>query len=223
MKYLKQVCIAVAILLILYGIAQLLNFLLDLTSFAGSYYLIALFRIIAALLVIFIGLRVFSIAKTVRLNNLTPFWETWRSQILGILLGSLPLIPLMSYPLPHSSPPFYPVFPLTISEFNSNPEFWLGKRVRVQGVLVGPLVFIPEAVPPYNYALYDPAMRESIGILWKNADDSLDGKNVWVIGAVKKERARGTFGIEAYFIEAEMIVRKPIEPLGKHPLYQDFQ
>jgi hypothetical protein len=226
-KYLKQVCIAVAILLVLYGIVQLLNFLLELANSPAGYRLLFLFQkifqIIAALLVIFIGFRVFSIAKTVRLTNLTLLWETWRNQILGILLGSLPLIPLMLYPLPNLSPPFYSVIPLTISEFNSNPEFWLWKRVRVQGVLVGPLAFIPEAVPPYNYALYDPVMRESMGILWKNPDGSLDGKNVWVIGVVKKERAPGVFGKEAYFIEAEMIVRKPIELLGKHPLCQDFQ
>lgn len=213
MKYLKQVSIAVAILLVLYGIAQLLNFLFDLANFPGAYYLLALFQIIAAVLFIFIGFRVYSVAKTIKSANLANLWEMGRNQIHALLLGSLALLPLMLYPLLSSGPPFYQAFPSTISELSSNPMFWLGKRVRVRGLLIGPLVYIPEAVPPYNFALYDPESKESFGILWKDHDYSLSNKNVWVIGIVKRERAPGVFGIEAYFIEAEVIVPKPMEPL----------
>jgi hypothetical protein len=50
MKYLKQIAVAVALLLVLYGIVQLLNFLFDLANFPGVYYLLAFFQIIALFL-----------------------------------------------------------------------------------------------------------------------------------------------------------------------------
>jgi len=210
-RYMKQVFIAVAILLVLYGIAQLLNFLLDLSNFPSGYYLFLLFQIIVAVLAIFIGFRVYSLARTIKLTNLTKIWQAERFQILTLLLGSLPLLPLMLYPLPHSSLPFNQAIALTFSDIYSNPGFWLGKRVRLEGILVGPLTYYPEAVPPYNCMLYDPDLQETIGIRWKNPDYGLDGKNVWVIGVLKKERAPSSFGIEADFIEAEIIVPKPKE------------
>jgi hypothetical protein len=122
--------------------------------------------------------------------------EVKRNQIFALILGSLAFLPLLFYPL--FALPFNQGFPVTISELNSNPMFWLGKRVRVQGLLVGPLVYIPEAVPPYNYALYDTQTKESFGILWKDDGRHLSDKNVWVMGIVKRERGPGTFGIEAY-------------------------
>jgi len=102
-------------------------------------------------------------------------------------------------------PPFYRVVPLTISELKSSPDFWIGKRVLVQGVLTGPLIFIPEDVPPYNYVLQDPDTEETIGILWTGHDISLNKKNVTVIGVLRLGYTHPFSARTVYYIEAETI------------------
>lgn len=103
MKYLKQICVAVAILLVFYGVVHLLNFLSDLANIPISYYLWILFQIIVAILIIFVGFRIYSVAKTIKLTNVTQLWKEARSQILVLLLGCLTFLPLALYPLPASS------------------------------------------------------------------------------------------------------------------------
>lgn len=63
----------------------------------------------------------------------------------------------------------------SITEINSNPSAWVNRKVVVEGKLVGPLGYIPETTPPWNYELY--GLNETvetvgkpetvhIGILW---------------------------------------------------------
>lgn len=103
LRYLKQVCFAVALLLILYGVIQLLNFLLDMAKAYVGYYLWLSFHVLAALVIIFIGFRIYSIAKTIKTSNLTISVGDFRPQLLGLLLSCLALLPAILYPLPASS------------------------------------------------------------------------------------------------------------------------
>lgn len=103
MKYLKQVCVAIATLLVLYGIVQLLNFLSDLANVHMSYYLWLAFHVIAAVLIIFIGFRVYSVAKTIRVTHLIRLWREAHPQFLVPLLGCAVLLPFILYPLPAST------------------------------------------------------------------------------------------------------------------------
>lgn len=103
MKYLRQICIAVAALLVLYGVLYLLTFLSDFTNVTVSYHLWIFFQIIAATLIIFIGLRVYSVARTVRQINLGQFWHEARPHLLALLLGCVTLLPIALYPLPSSN------------------------------------------------------------------------------------------------------------------------
>jgi cytochrome c-type biogenesis protein CcmE len=112
-------------------------------------------------------------------------------------------------------PPFYRVVQSTISEVNSNPGFWVGKRVRVGGLLTGPLLYIPEEVLPYNYRLYDSNKAEAIGVLWKD-HYSDENQTVWVVGVVKTEHASslwpGQYGKDESFIDAETVTPKLAQP-----------
>ena len=103
MKYLKQICVAVAILLILYGVLQLLNYLSDLANIYVSYYLWIAFQIIIAVLIIFIGFRIYSVAKTITATNVVQLWREARPQFSVILLGCLTLLPVTLFPLPGSN------------------------------------------------------------------------------------------------------------------------
>jgi hypothetical protein len=99
MKCLKQICIAVAALLIFYGVLHLLNFLSDFTNVAVSYYLWIFFQIVIAFLVIFIGLRVYSVARTIRQISLGQLWLAARPHLLVLLLGCITILPITLYPL----------------------------------------------------------------------------------------------------------------------------
>jgi len=112
MKYLKQICYAVAVLLVLFGIVQMLNFLSDLANIYVSYYLWIAFQIVAAILIIFIGFRVYSIAKTIKATNLTQLWREMRPQFLGLTLGCSVLLTVTLYPLPASSSIYPQIFQL---------------------------------------------------------------------------------------------------------------
>jgi len=103
LRYLKHVCFAVAVLLVLYGIIQLLNFLSDLAGIYVSYYLWLSFHVIAAILIIFIGFRVYSMSKTIKVTQLASFWAGFRPHLLVLLLSCLAIFPVILYPLPASS------------------------------------------------------------------------------------------------------------------------
>ena len=113
-EYLKQVCFAVAILLVLYGIVQVLNFLSDLANIYVSYYLWIAFQIIVAILIIFIGFRVYSIAKTIKTTNITELWRRAQPSFLVLLLAGSALLSVTLFPLPASYfvclQPFRPYF-----------------------------------------------------------------------------------------------------------------
>jgi len=94
----------------------------------------------------------------------------------------------------------------SISGICSNPESWVETRVRVQGVLKGPFLFIPEEVPPYYYMLEEPQTGKHIGITWKDANLhpwELENQNVTVIGIVKKGFTIPLIARTVYYIEAE--------------------
>lgn len=95
----------------------------------------------------------------------------------------------------------------SISGICSNPEFWVGKKVCVQGILRGPYAYIPEEVPPYSYTLEEPQTGCEIGITWKEGVDfhpwEFEDQNVTVVGVVKKGSTRPFMHRTVYYIEAE--------------------
>lgn len=103
MNCVKQICIAVAALLILYGFLHVLNLLSDFANVAISYYLWIFFQIVVAFLVIFIGLRIYSIARTIRQTSLKPLWHEIRAHLLALLVGCITLLPMALYALPASN------------------------------------------------------------------------------------------------------------------------
>lgn len=102
-KYLTQICIAVAILLIFYGVMWFLSAFSDIANFSVSYYLWIFFQMIVAILILFIGFKVYCVAKTIKVANLTRLWSGTRSQILAIILGCLTFLPLIFSPLSTST------------------------------------------------------------------------------------------------------------------------
>jgi hypothetical protein len=102
-------------------------------------------------------------------------------------------------------PPFYRTVPVTIQQLKALPEFWVGKRVMINGVLSGPLATIPEVRYPYGRLLYDPvSMSEYIGVSGQVSDFAY--KNVTLIGVMAKGYTGGLLGGEAvFFIEAEIV------------------
>lgn len=103
MKYLRQICVAVAILLILYGAMQLIDRLSSLVNIYVSWYLWIVFQIIAAILIIFIGLRLYSLGKTIMAANFTQRRSEARPYVFALLLGGLALLPVTLLPLPSSN------------------------------------------------------------------------------------------------------------------------
>jgi len=106
----------------------------------------------------------------------------------------------------------------SIGEINSNPSAWVNKMVVVEGKLYGPLVFIPESMPPYNYKLYgsnetiETIGRKgsvSIGVLWNGQHDPNFGSIKRVVGIVREGRWLYLWGERpvCYYIEARRIDR----------------
>ena len=92
----------------------------------------------------------------------------------------------------------------TILEIVSNPEAWVDKRVKIDGMMTGPLISIPEVKPPYNYWLQDKDNRTiTIGV--KYPGEMLD-QYVTVTRTVQAGYAEGLMGRDLiYYIEAERI------------------
>jgi hypothetical protein len=101
---------------------------------------------------------------------------------------------------------------ISVDEINSNPSAWVNKTVIVKGRLSGPLGFIPEAMPPWNYILY--RSNETIykpgsvyiGVLWKN-QENYGFKNVMVFGVVREGHWIYLYGNRptCYYIEAVFV------------------
>jgi hypothetical protein len=107
-KYLKQTGLAVAVLLILYGVAYLFNYFSDLINFSPNYVLWMLFQIIMVILLIFIGTRIYAFSKAIRLGDFFRQHRS-RSQIAATALGFIAIIPFILFPLP-ASPWFHSAF-----------------------------------------------------------------------------------------------------------------
>lgn len=86
----------------------------------------------------------------------------------------------------------------------NDPSAWVNRTAVVEGNLTGPLVFIPEGAPPWNYELN--SNGTTIGVLWKQGD-VYDSANVRVSGVVRQgRRAGGDIPPEiVYYVEAERI------------------
>jgi len=94
----------------------------------------------------------------------------------------------------------------TILEIVFNPESWANKKVKVDGTIIGPLIYIPEIKPPYNYLLQDKDnLTVSIGV--KHSGETLENSPyVTVTGTVKAGYTEGLIGGDlVYYIEAERI------------------
>jgi hypothetical protein len=105
----------------------------------------------------------------------------------------------------------------SIGEINSNPSAWVNKMVVVEGKLCGPMVFIPEAMPPWNYKLFGSnetietiGEKETvnIGVLWNGKGD-YNMENTRVVGVVREGRWVYLYGERpvCYYIEAKRIDR----------------
>jgi len=105
----------------------------------------------------------------------------------------------------------------SIGEINSNPSAWVNKMVAVEGKLVGPMGFIPETTPPWNYDLFgsnetiETIGRKGaviIGILW-DYQDHYSFENTRVVGVVREGHWLYLYGEQpvCYYIEAKKIDR----------------
>jgi hypothetical protein len=97
-KYLKQMTLAIAILLILYGAAYLLNNFLDVINFSLSYLVWMFFQIVLAVILIFVGTRIYMLSKT-GLGKLVHN-RKYRSKVVGTAIGCLCFLPFILFPLP---------------------------------------------------------------------------------------------------------------------------
>jgi hypothetical protein len=96
---------------------------------------------------------------------------------------------------------------VTVSELSSNPERMLGVRVRVQGELEI-MMFIPEEVPPYSYAIMDPATHKYVGVVWPYGDLARlpFENNITAIGMIVQGKTSGLMsGRTVYYLRADSI------------------
>lgn len=103
MKNLKQICIAVAILLILYGVVHLLGAFSDLANFSVGQYSWIFCQIIVAVLILFIAFRVYCMSKIIELTDLPRLRSGTRPQILAVVLAGLTFLPFIFSPLSAST------------------------------------------------------------------------------------------------------------------------
>jgi hypothetical protein len=100
--------------------------------------------------------------------------------------------------------PFRTVVQITsVDEIMLNPSAWVNKKVLVEGKLNGPLFFIPEDMPPWNYEL---SSNGTIGVRW-NGNDIYNYVNVRVYGVVRQGTRGGIWFPPqiCYYIEAKII------------------
>lgn len=92
----------------------------------------------------------------------------------------------------------------SVDEIRLNPSAWVNKEVVVEGKLTGPLVFVPENAPPWNYEL---SSNGTLGVLW-NSSSVYNSISVRVYGVVREGRQAGGL-VEpppiCYYVEAERI------------------
>ena len=125
---------------------------------------------------------------------------------LGVALEALSFFWLFGFP------PFYRTAPMTVRELGNSLESWVGKLVSVNGKIAVHIISIPEDVPPYNCLLEDPDAKSlvGVGVDWSKSGsvDSLDGKNVTVVGVVTKGYTHACCGwipTLVYYVDAEAI------------------
>jgi len=98
-----------------------------------------------------------------------------------------------------------PLAKATILEIASNPTAWENKTVRIDGTIQTPALGV---ILPFNYWLCDAENQTvRIGVKW-HSDTDLSGKNLAVVGVVKKGYAwvhPDYPGSWVYFIEATSI------------------
>ena len=100
-------------------------------------------------------------------------------------------------------PPFRRVEVVSLCDLCRDPEAWVGKKVCVEGVMEGPLIYIPEGAPPYNYLLKDPEHNVSFGVLWPGVVKY--HAHVVVVGVVRKGGKGPLIVGPEYYIEAEEV------------------
>lgn len=98
--------------------------------------------------------------------------------------------------------PFLPIR-VSVSALGDNPECWIGRRVTVRGRLSFGFCSIPEQRLPFNYLLRDLCAGKSVGVLLDEGSYSLDGRNVTVVGVVKKGYTGPLIVRPMYYIAAE--------------------
>ncbi len=114
--------------------------------------------------------------------------------IASALVVIVPLFGVFGFPL-------YPVpVPVTVDELNTNPGFWVGRTVIVEGQIRF-MLSIPE--DKLKFLLVLRSEDGIIGIDFKNPGFSVYDQNVTVIGTVKR-----TLIYEAYYLEAYVIFKK---------------
>ena len=94
---------------------------------------------------------------------------------------------------------------VTLSELESDPESWLGKRVCVSGTLRCGLMYIPEAIPPYNCVLSSFNNTESVGVQTRVYNE-YDDRNVTVFGIFTQGRTGPLIVRWVNYIHAESVL-----------------
>jgi hypothetical protein len=107
-KYVKQILFGIATILILFGLFYLIDDLTNLFNISISYYLWIFFQLILALLVIFIGFRVYCVGRNSEPSGAVRIRYARRFPILALALGILVLSSVALYPSGATS--LYPIF-----------------------------------------------------------------------------------------------------------------
>jgi len=93
----------------------------------------------------------------------------------------------------------------SVDEIILNPLVWVNKTVVVEGSLSGPMGYIAENAPPWNYQL---CSNGTLGALWPNSHGHVYSSTIVRIHGVVRQgtRAAGIWPISTcYYIEAETI------------------
>ena len=129
--------------------------------------------------------------------------------LLVALVSSLSVIAVFSSAIYlFGSPRFKPFVWVSFSQLESNPQSWLGKRVRISGTLRCGLMHIPEAIPPCNCVLSSFTKSESVGVRIHNnfVYNEYNNRNVTVFGVFKEGETGPLIMRTVYYVDAEIVM-----------------
>lgn len=105
------------------------------------------------------------------------------------------VISMLSFPYAVGLLLYYPMGPMTVTEFENRvkwwPDIWIGRQVTLQGKIVRDTTCYPQMrgmTPPFNYFLEDRKSNAKIGVHWNTTKTTQDpdGQHVTVVGVVRQ-------------------------------------